>query len=207
MGLRLYVSRDGVLNDKEQKVLPRKSSCIDDCQDSSLETGVLPSFSGKKPMNTIESESSISNEEISPPASNHFKNSHHHHHPQPTNNSGVPPNTTPLRPPRRIAAVRRNSSSANGSSKINTLDNFNIKDSPTKGSQVVKQLLLHRSRSANLPGLMGQILSHSSFFFLLMDLILLFGQCLMTYYFLSARFNRTPVYIKHMLTCSIIYIL
>ena len=69
MDLRLYVSRDGVFNDKDQMVLLRKPSCKDDCQDSLLETGVLSSFSEQELMNTntIESEASISNEEIPPP--------------------------------------------------------------------------------------------------------------------------------------------
>ena len=66
---KTIVSRDGVLNDKDHMVLPRKSSCIDDCQDPLLETGVLPSFSGQELMNTVESEVIISNEEITPPAS------------------------------------------------------------------------------------------------------------------------------------------
>ena len=84
---------------------------------------------------SIEGEASISNEEIPPPAPSTLissKTAITTTIPQPTVNSGVSPNTAPLRPPRRIAAVRRNSSSASGSSKINTLDNFIIKDSPTK---------------------------------------------------------------------------
>ena len=127
-------SSDGVLNDKDQMVLPHKPSCIDDCQDSSQETGVIPSFSGQELMNTIECEANISNEEIPPPASSTLITSRIPTTTtitQPTN-SAVSPNTAPLRPPRRIAAVRRNSSSASGSSKINTLDHFIIKDSPTK---------------------------------------------------------------------------
>ena len=135
MALRLYVSGDGVLNEKDQMVLPRKPSGIDDCQDSSLETEVLPSFSGQELIISIEGEASISNEEIPPPAPSTLissKTAITTTIPQPTVNSGVSPNTAPLRPPRRIAAVRRNSSSASGSSKINTLDNFIIKDSPTK---------------------------------------------------------------------------
>ena len=138
MALSLYVSSDGVLNEKDQMVLPRKPSGIDDCQDSSLETGALPSFSGQELMNTIEGEASISNEEIPPPAPSTLITSRTPITttiPQPTDNSGVSPNTAPLRPPRRIAVVRRNSSSASGSSKINTLDSFIIEDSPTKRKQ------------------------------------------------------------------------
>ena len=60
MALRLYVSGDGVLNEKDQMVLPRKPSGIDDCQDSSLETEVLPSFSGQELIISIEGEASIS---------------------------------------------------------------------------------------------------------------------------------------------------
>ena len=86
-------------------------------------------------MNTIEGEPSISNEEIPPPATSTLITSRKPNTttiPQSTDNFGVSPNTAPLRHPRRIAAVRRNSSSASGSSKINTLDSFIIKDSPTK---------------------------------------------------------------------------
>ena len=56
MALRLYVSGDGVLNEKDQMVLPRKPSGIDDWQDSSLETEVLPSFSGQELIISIEGE-------------------------------------------------------------------------------------------------------------------------------------------------------
>ena len=47
---------DGVPNDKDQMGLPCKPSGIDDCQDSSLETGVLSSFSGQELINTNERE-------------------------------------------------------------------------------------------------------------------------------------------------------
>ena len=120
MALRLYVSGDGVLNEKDQMVLPRKPSGIDDCQDSSLETEVLPSFSGQELIISIEGEASISNEEIPPHAPSTLissKTAITTTIPLPTVNSGVSPNTAPLRPPCRIAAVRRNSSSASGSSK------------------------------------------------------------------------------------------
>ena len=135
MALRLYVSRDGVLNEKDQMVLPRKPSYIADCQDSSVVTGVLPSFSGQELMNTIEGEASISNEDMPSPAPSNLITSRTPITttiPQPTDNSGESPNTAPLRTPRRIAVVRRNSSSASESSKINTLDSFIIEDSPTK---------------------------------------------------------------------------
>ena len=100
---------------------------IDDWQDSSLEIGVLPSFLGQELMKTNGSEASISNEEIPPPVSSTLITSRTPTTttiPQPTNNSAVSPNTATLRPPRRIAAVR--------SSKINTPDNFIIRDSSTK---------------------------------------------------------------------------
>ena len=142
MALRIHVSQNGILNEKDEMVLPTKPSYTDMDQDC------MPAVGGPSPtpvpepicldmnvvtVNTYEVPPSPCSSVIHPSESTpHSTETSCTPTPQSNDTSGASLNTPPVRPSRRKSIVRRKPSELSTTSNMNTLDNYITKESSSK---------------------------------------------------------------------------